>query len=109
VHELSEWVDMAEGFAGKLQEFDLICFYCAKPFEGNVVNSLCELNTPDEEEGHLIHMENSMKDLNGCRHKDGVSSNVGAGLDHHNTKSLDKPIKGFTISSPPDFFMNNSR
>lgn len=44
IGELQEWIGLAENYAGEIEQFDLICFFCAQPFEEELVNADCQLN-----------------------------------------------------------------
>lgn len=42
--EVKSWIDLSEKLGKKLNEFALICHFCAEPFSHSVVNSKCLLN-----------------------------------------------------------------
>lgn len=112
IQELNEWVNLAEGFSSQVQQFDLICFFCAKPFEGTVVNSKCELNLSNEttQKENLSQLEQFKKDLDDNDQMYISSNKINMRLGSGEKKKVKKePVKGFTVETPPDIFMNNSR
>jgi len=42
--EVGEWARLAERYTTELQQYQLICYYCAEPFKPNVANSECMVN-----------------------------------------------------------------
>jgi hypothetical protein len=112
IQELNEWVNLAEGFASQVQQFDLICFFCAKPFEGEVVNSKCELNSGDhnQQTDNLTQLEKFQKDLEDNEQMYISSSKMNMRFGSGQKKPHKKvPLQGFTVETPPNVFVNNSR
>lgn len=96
---------MAEDYAREIEEFDLICFFCAQPFEEELVNSECELNKTkktDSDQKQNTGRVHSRLGRKSCSLR--PDSDVRA-----DPRSQRSDWEGFTTEKPSDVFFGNNR
>ena len=105
ISELQEWINLAENYAKEIEQFDLICFFCAQPFEEDLVNQDCELNRVSR----CLSSKRSRR-----RVSDAVNTEASR-MAGRLSKAVEKEggreeeWEGFTETRPPDVFYGNHR
>jgi hypothetical protein len=95
---------LAEDYANEIEEFDLICFFCAQPFEEELVNHDCELNkTPKTE---LDSGKSSGSYYRSLRRNNTTRSENGMRKD---SQRKDVDWEGFTEQKPANIYYGNRR
>lgn len=103
ISELQEWIQLAEDYARDIEQFDLICFFCAQPFEEELVNGECELNRAECHRPILTREDSRQvgSRLNG--RPDALRSDRDAKEDGR------RECEGFTVERPARVYLGNNR
>ena len=111
ISELQEWINLAEEYAKEIEEFDLICFFCAQPFEEDLVNYECELNkTPKQPAvGSRRSQLATGKSMELRTNTFSIRTGVGKLAIDSSKEQRKQDWEGFTQIKPPDIFYGNKR
>lgn len=117
--ELNEWVTLADKYSTSLEEFDLVCFFCAQPFETDLINSTCPFNEkiskeiPNIPDNKIEEFRKQINDNETLFHSTNQIHGLGQKLKKLKNKNevqvSHKDIQGFTKLRPPEIFFGNER
>ena len=116
--ELQEWIKLSEDYSMEIEKFDLVCFFCAQPFEEDLINENCELNLQGEVDESEINkgLEAFRKQINDNQTMYHSASGASMRILNINKTDKEKKLKakkldwgGFTVVKPPTVYFGNKR